>query len=83
MFIFLEKLILFYFPKMKDFQGFKINRKNFSFSLKNSLNFFELSDEFYQFSQLPKLDVVLVLKNSNIEITKILLNSLNFPIFKN
>lgn len=83
MFLFLEKLILFYFPKIKDFKGFQINTENFSFSINNILNFFELSDEFSQFSQLPKLDVVLVLKNSNIETTKILLNNFNFPISKN
>lgn len=82
MFSFLEKLVLFYFPKIKDFKGFQINQGNFSFSVKNILNFFELSDEFSQFSQLPKLDVVLVLKNSNTKMTKVLLNSFNFPILK-
>lgn len=80
---FLEKMILFYFPKVKDFKGLKINQDNFSFSIDNILNFFELSDEFLQFSQLPKLDVAFKVQNSNIETTRILLNNFNFPICKN
>ena len=82
-FLFLEKLVLFYFPKMKDFKGFQINQENFSFSVNNLLNFFELEDKFSQFSQLPKLDIVFVLKNSNPDRTRILLNSFNFPVAKN
>jgi large subunit ribosomal protein L5 len=83
-YIFLEKLIIFILPNIKDFQGIIINKKLniLNFKINNILNFFELEKEFLKFQNLPSIDVnikINPLTSSNIFI---LLNLLNFSIKK-
>ena len=84
-YIFLDNLITLILPHIKDFQGFTFNKNSFqilSFKLNNSLHFFELQNEFLNFSDIPSLDISINLNSNNIKESSILLNSFNFPIKK-
>lgn len=84
--VFLENLILFVLPNINNFKGFSLNKKSpleLSFKINNILNFMELQNEFLHFSNIPPLNITIQTDSSNIEDTKILLNSFNFPIKKN
>ena len=80
---FLEHLILFVFPHIKDFKGFSINHKSpsiLSFKINNLLNFFELNNEFLNFSNISPVNITIKLNTNTIEESNLLLNSYNFPI---
>lgn len=82
---FLEDLITFVLPNRKDFKGFYINSKspsNLSFKIDNVLDFFELQNEFLTFSKIPNLNITIKMNSNSTEESKLLLNSLNFPIKK-
>ena len=84
-YFFLEKLIIFILPNIKDFQGIIINKKNINilnFKINNILNFFELEKEFLKFQNLPAIDVNIKINPLTSYNTFILLNLLNFPIKK-
>ncbi|RHY03784.1 hypothetical protein DYB36_004906 [Aphanomyces astaci] len=82
-YFFLEKLIIFILPNIKDFKGFLINKKNINilnFRINNVLNFFELEKEFLKFQNLPSIDVNI---HTNIILNNyliILLNQFNISI---
>lgn len=80
---FLENLIIFVLPNLKEFKGFSINEKTpsiLSFKIDDVLSFFELNNEFLNFSQLPPINVTIKVNSKDIDETKLLLNSFNFPI---
>ena len=80
---FLEHLILFVFPHIKDFKGFSIKHKSpsiLSFKINNLLNFFELNNEFLNFSNISPVNITIKLNTNTIEESNLLLNSYNFPI---
>jgi large subunit ribosomal protein L5 len=54
--LFLEKLILFILPEIKEIQ-YKLNQNILNFQIKNSLHFFELKTEFLKFKDIPPIDV--------------------------
>jgi len=64
MLLFFSKMISDIFPKLKNFDGFKINRKtklnSFSFSIIDMLIYNELEERYYIFNSLPKLTITLI-----------------------
>ena len=84
-YIFLDNLITLVLPHIKDFQGYSFNNNSpniLTFKLDNFLNFFELQNEFLNFSDLPSLDISIAVNSINVKESSILLNSFNFPIKK-
>ena len=82
---FLENLIIFVLPNLKEFKGFSINKKIptiISFKIEDILNFFELNNEFLNFSQMPPINITIKLNSKEINESNILLNSFNFPLKK-
>ena len=80
---FLENLITFVLPALKDFKGYRIHPNSpqiLSFSLQNILNFPELANEFLFFSSLPPLHITLQLNAKTAVDSNLFLTSLNFPI---
>jgi large subunit ribosomal protein L5 len=84
MYDFFFKLLSEIFPNLKNFKGISISKKlgktNFSFTLKDLINFRELDKQFYLFSNLPPLNITLV---TNVRTKKeliYLLNSFKLPI---
>lgn len=84
LFNFFGKTIIEIFPKLKNFSGFNINRKlkknAFSYELQDTFSFSELEDHYYLFSNLPKLDVIIVTTAKNKKELLFLLRSLQFPL---
>lgn len=77
-FIFLEKLLIFILPNIKNI---KLNQKNnniLNFQIKNVLNFFELKTEFLKFKNIPPIDVSIHTNSKNLKELYILLNSFYF-----
>ena len=80
MYIFLEKIIIFILPNIKDFKGININKKNLNilnFKINNILNFFELEKEFLKFQNLPSIDVNIKTTSTSFDNMYILLNLFN------
>lgn len=85
MYSFLQKLLSEIFPKLKDFKGLvlkKENNKSFSFTIKDLIVFNELESHFYLFSNLPALNLTIVVKTNTFQELKYLLKSLKLPIKK-
>jgi large subunit ribosomal protein L5 len=85
-YIFLEKLIIFILPNIKDFKGFLINKKNINvlnFRISNFLNFFELEKEFLKFQNLPSIDVNIHTNIISKNYLIVLLNQFNISINNN
>ena len=85
-FVFLEKLIIFILPNIKDFNGIIINEKNLSilnFKINNILNFLELEKEFLKFQNLPHIDINIKTTSLSFNNMFILLNLFNFFLKKN
>lgn len=83
MYYFLEKLIIFILPNIKNFKGISINKKNkniLNFKILNILNFFELEKEFLKFQNLPSIDINLHTNSFSYDYLLILLNQLNISI---
>jgi len=82
---FLESLIVFVFPNLKEFKGITINDKSpsiISFKIDDPLNFFELNNEFLNFSKLPPVNITIKTDSKTVNETKVLLSYFNFPIEK-
>lgn len=80
---FLENLILFIFPNIKNFKGIFFSSKNIkvlTFKIKNILDFYELQNEFNIVRNLPKLLINLKINSNSKEESSLLLNSFNFPL---
>jgi large subunit ribosomal protein L5 len=84
-YLFLSKLTTDVFPKLKNFTGLtldKKNKKSFSFTIKELIIFNELESHFYLFSNLPPLNItVIVNSNTHIEL-QYLINSFKIPLKK-
>ena len=80
MYHFFSKLLSEVFPNLKDFRGFSISKKTgkstFSFTLKDLIAFKELEKQFYLFTNLPPLNIVLITNSKTKEELLYLLNSL-------
>lgn len=84
-YFFLEKLIIFILPNIKDFKGILINKKNINilnFKINNILNFFELEKEFLKFQNLPSIDVNIHTNSISNDYLSVLLNQFNISIYK-
>lgn len=82
-YFFLEKLIIFILPNIKDFKGLLINNKNtniLNFKIKNILNFLELEKEYFKFQNLPSIDVNIHANTISNKYLLILLNQFNISI---
>jgi large subunit ribosomal protein L5 len=79
--IFLEKLLFFIVPNMKDIQLNLTNKNVFNFQIKNVLHFFELQTEFLKFKEIPPIDVSIHSNTKNNKDLFLLLNY--FYITKN
>lgn len=81
---FLNKSVREIFSKLKNFDGIKIHNKiektSFSFVIKNTLNFPELSENYYLFSNLSNIDLSFVTTTETQEEMLFVLKSLQFPI---
>ena len=84
MLTFLSKISNEIFPKIKNFNGIiinkKINKTGFSFIIKNTLNFSELTEQYYLFNNLPNLNLSLTLNVNSKEETLFLLKSIQLPL---
>jgi large subunit ribosomal protein L5 len=79
---FLEKLIFFILPNIRNFQGIYLlkNINILSFQFNNVLNFPELEKEFFKFKSLPSIDINFYIKNKSFKHIKILFNQFNIPL---
>ena len=86
MLLFLSKFLVEITPKIKNFEGFKLNKetkKTFSYNLNDILLFDELEKNYYLFNNLPKLNITLVTTDLTTEKEFVfLLNSFKFPLKK-
>lgn len=84
MFNFLEKILIEIFPKIKNFNGFLVNKKlkknAFSYELHNTFAFNELEEHYYLFNKLPNLKVTIITQSKTKEELIFILKSLQFPI---
>jgi large subunit ribosomal protein L5 len=85
MYDFFLKLLTQVFPHLKDFKGIKISKKlknkSFSLTLTDLINFGELEKQFYLFTNLPPLNIILVTNAKNKEELIYLLHSFRIPFF--
>jgi large subunit ribosomal protein L5 len=81
---FFAKFFIEVLPRLKKFSSLNLNslQKNstVSYSLKNTLIFFELERNYSLFNNLPKLNVTIVIKSSIQKEFIFLLNSFKLPI---
>ena len=79
---FFSKLIVEIFPKLKNFDGFIINKKNnsYSYKLRDPFAFPELEEHYYLFNTLAALNITIVTNTETKEELKFILNSLKFPL---
>lgn len=83
LYFFLEKLIIFIIPNIKDFKGIILNKKSsniLNLKIKNILNFFELEKEFLKFQNLPSIDINIHTTSKSFNHLFVLLNQFNIPI---
>lgn len=84
MLIFFSKSLHEIFPHVKNFDGIKLHQKiektSFSFVIKNTLNFPELSDHYYLFNNLPSINISFVTNAKTKQEMIFLLKSLQLPI---
>ena len=80
---FFLKLLTQVFPNLKDFKGIKVSKKlknkNFSLTLVDLINFEELEKQFYLFTNLPPLNIILVTNTKTQKELMYLLNSFKVP----
>jgi large subunit ribosomal protein L5 len=85
MYHFFTKLLVDVFPQMKEFQKFNLQfflfqPHTFSYQLKNTLNFFELEQNYNLFSSLSNLNITIVTNTKTHKELLFLLNSFKFSI---
>ncbi len=78
MFLFLEKLIFYVLPRLKDFQ-FIVSGNNLFFKIDNLFLFKEIEKEYDYFQELPKLSVNVNFKAKNAVEVRSLLFAFKFP----
>jgi large subunit ribosomal protein L5 len=83
MYQFFLKLLTEVFPTLKDFKGLsiskKLNSRSFSFTLGDLINFKELEKQFYLFTNLPPLNLILVTNTKTRKELVYLLTSFKMP----
>nr|YP_009144740.1 ribosomal protein L5 [Pseudo-nitzschia multiseries]AKJ77348.1 ribosomal protein L5 [Pseudo-nitzschia multiseries] len=83
MYDFFLKLLTQVFPNLKDFKGVKVSKKlknkSFSLTLIDLINFEELGKQFYLFTNLPPLNIILVTSAKTQKELVYLLNSFKMP----
>jgi large subunit ribosomal protein L5 len=83
MYQFFLKLLTEVFPNLKDFKGIKASKnlknKSFSMTLLDLINFKELEKQFYLFTNLPPLNIILVTNTKSRKELIYLLNSFKIP----
>jgi large subunit ribosomal protein L5 len=83
MYHFFFKLLTEVFPNLKDFKGIKISKnlknKSFSLTLLDLINFKELGKQFYLFTDLPPLNIILVTNTKTRKELVYLLSSFKIP----
>ena len=83
MYQFFFKLLTEVFPNLKDFKGIKVSKnlrnKSFSMTLLDLINFKELEKQFYLFTNLPPLNIILVTNTKSRKELIYLLNSFKMP----
>ena len=83
MYNFFFKLLTEVFPNLKDFKGINISKKlkgnSFSLTLTDLINFKELEKQFYLFTNLPPLNIILVTNTKTRKELLYLLNSFKVP----
>ena len=81
---FLSKIFTKIFPKTRNFNGIEIHQKvtknAFSFSIKNTLTFPELTEHYYLFNNLTNLNISFVANANTKKETLFLLTSLQLPL---
>lgn len=84
MYQFFFKLLTEVFPNLKDFKGIKVSKnlknKSFSITLLDLINFKELEKQFYLFTNLPPLNIVLITNTKSRKELIYLLNSFKMPL---
>lgn len=84
MYGFFLKLLTQVFPNLKDFKGVKVSKKlknrSFSLTLIDLINFEELEKQFYLFTNLPPLNIILITNTKNQKELIYLLNSFKVPL---
>ena len=80
---FLAKKLNEVFPRIKNFNGLKLTRKiektDFSYSVKDILTFSELGEYYYLFNNLPSLDISIITNVKTHKELLFLLKSLQLP----
>ena len=83
MYQFFFKLLTEVFPNLRDFKGIKVSKnlknKSFSMTLLDLINFNELEKQFYLFTNLPPLNIILVTNARSRKELIYLLNSFKMP----
>jgi large subunit ribosomal protein L5 len=83
MYQFFFKLLTEIFPTLKDFKGLnlskKLKNKSFSFTLLDLINFKELEKQFYLFTDLPPLNLIIVTNTKTHKELIYLLTSFKIP----
>lgn len=83
MYQFFFKLLTEVFPNLKNFKGIykskKLKNKSFSLTLLDLINFKELEKQFYLFTNLPPLNIILVTNTRTQRELIYLLNSFKMP----
>lgn len=84
MYYFFLKLLIDVFPNLKDFKGFifskNLKNSSFSFTLKDLINFKDLERQFYLFTNLPSLNIVIITNSTTAKELNYLLNSYKLPL---
>ena len=84
MYHFFSKLLTQVLPNFRDFKRIciskKSNGKSFSLTLMNLINFKELEKQFYLFTNLPSLNIILVTNTTTQKELIFLLNSFKIPL---
>ena len=83
MYEFFFKLLTEVFPNLKDFKGIKVSKnlknKSFSLTLLDLISFKELEKQFYLFTNLPPLNIILVTNAKSRKELVYLLSSFKMP----
>ena len=83
MYQFFFKLLTQVFPNLKNFKSISVSKnlknKSFSLTLMDLINFKELESQFYLFTNLPPLNIILVTNTKTRKELLYLLNSFKLP----
>jgi large subunit ribosomal protein L5 len=84
MFNYKSKTLIEIFPKLKNFEGLKVNLKikqnAFSYELHDIFTFNTLEEHYYLFNNLPKLNVTIVTSTKTKQELFFILTSLKLPL---